>query len=436
MIASFDELTSRCTNDSSKSHIAEAIKCYESGAYRAAIVTTYIAVCFDLIEKLRSLSAIGDKEAGEEIKKLENRQDALEKGQTEALRKLLDFERGLLETFRDKFGFFGKSEFEEMNRLRSDRHRCAHPTYLNSSLPYAPNAELARLHIVNALNLVLTQPPRHGKAAVDAVGAVILSTYFPETIKDAVSRLSGTELKNARPALIRSIVDTLMFGWPDKASGFYKKNSVVRSVLAILEMDRREAAPRVLANCIKLLRRTEKDSIRFAAAILVRSLDIGEKVPPEDHSTLKALIQDEKLVERPNLLNKALLVSYLKTEARLEVSKLSAEELGNLISDPAREVVERAVTLFASSRSWASTNSYSSLFMVKFSQFITAEDLEKIAKSADDGVSDLIGSGGYTDFIAACYAAKKIPSTEISAILSRNNLEQYVVEHPADEGLN
>lgn len=60
MIAGFDELILQCSNEHARTQIREAVKCYEASAYRAAIVGAYVAVSFDLIDKLRILAAAGD----------------------------------------------------------------------------------------------------------------------------------------------------------------------------------------------------------------------------------------------------------------------------------------------------------------------------------------------------------------------------------------
>ena len=47
MLTSLDELALSCINKTSQSQILETIKAHNSGAYRAAIISTYVTVCFD-----------------------------------------------------------------------------------------------------------------------------------------------------------------------------------------------------------------------------------------------------------------------------------------------------------------------------------------------------------------------------------------------------
>ena len=118
MLTTLDEAVLKCKSKDARNHIAEAVRCYESGAYRSAVVSTYVAVCFDLIEKLRALSVSGDGNAKLLLEKLDKYQNQLDSGNEQAITSLLRFERELIERFRDEFEFFGVNEFEELRRLR------------------------------------------------------------------------------------------------------------------------------------------------------------------------------------------------------------------------------------------------------------------------------------------------------------------------------
>ena len=65
MLADIEALSLKCRSEQSKEYISEALHCYKSGAYRAAIVTTWIALVFDLIDKIRELSIAGDANSKE-----------------------------------------------------------------------------------------------------------------------------------------------------------------------------------------------------------------------------------------------------------------------------------------------------------------------------------------------------------------------------------
>lgn len=62
-LADLDELINKCRNEKSKEYLAEAVGCYKSGAYRSCIVTVWIAIIFDYINKLKELDLTGDSNA-------------------------------------------------------------------------------------------------------------------------------------------------------------------------------------------------------------------------------------------------------------------------------------------------------------------------------------------------------------------------------------
>ena len=150
-LADIEALILKCNSDRSKSFISEATKCYRAGAYRAAIVSTWIAIVFDLTDKLRELALSGDGEAKVLSDKYERYVEEIERGNLQGVNKALEFEREILSVCKDKLGFFDQQQFIDLTRLKEDRHRCAHPTFQKVGIPFEPSAEQARLHIRNAI---------------------------------------------------------------------------------------------------------------------------------------------------------------------------------------------------------------------------------------------------------------------------------------------
>jgi hypothetical protein len=76
-----------CINNHGKKLINEAINCYNCGAFRAAIITTWIAVVFDLLDKIYELQLAGNLQAKAIFEKYENNIKQLEKGDKDAKKK-------------------------------------------------------------------------------------------------------------------------------------------------------------------------------------------------------------------------------------------------------------------------------------------------------------------------------------------------------------
>ena len=62
-LVDLDELILRCRNERAKTYIAEAGACYRAGDFRAGMVTTWVAVVYDVLQKLDELALTGDKNA-------------------------------------------------------------------------------------------------------------------------------------------------------------------------------------------------------------------------------------------------------------------------------------------------------------------------------------------------------------------------------------
>ena len=188
-LADLDELILTCRNEEARGYVAEAAACYRAGAYRACIVSTWIAVVFDLISKIRELALSGDKEAQIIVADLSRWQPMIEKGDLGAIKKSLDLERSIIEIANDKFSFFEGMQVQDLQRLHDDRNRCAHPTYQGTERPYAPSAELARTHLVDAVRHVLSQAPVQGKFATAQIIKLVESAYFPTDVETAKMQL-------------------------------------------------------------------------------------------------------------------------------------------------------------------------------------------------------------------------------------------------------
>jgi hypothetical protein len=198
-----DELTLRCRDEKAGVYVAEAVASYRGGAFRSAIVATWIAVCFDVIEKIRELALAGDKEAEKQVEDLEVTRRSAD------LARALKFERELLVMARDKFELISHIEFIDLERLQADRNRCAHPSLTSEEQAYTPSAELARVHIHSAVMHLLQHPPVQGKYALERLLKEIDSEYFPSTMADARMFFASGPLRRPRESLVRSLTVVL-----------------------------------------------------------------------------------------------------------------------------------------------------------------------------------------------------------------------------------
>ncbi|WP_299413529.1 hypothetical protein [uncultured Sulfitobacter sp.] len=423
MILGFEEMIVRCVNDDAKIHIREAVRCYEAGAYRAAIISTYVAVCFDLIAKLHGLASGGDQEAQKIVENLGKLHVQQQNGAAQAIKGLLEIERNLLEDFRDKFDFFGHQEFEELTRLRADRHRCAHPTFSLDALPYAPAAELARLHIRSALHYVLSQPARQGKAALSSLQTVVVSPYFPSDLEDAVIRLRGTELSNARDPLVRAFVDDLAFGWPSPESAYHAHVNVFVAIDAAVEMHRSIVVPRLVAAINKLSASGIPDAVRFAAAMTVRVSEAGELVSEATQVVLKTWLKQDDADDKGFAVKAALKLGWWREDALKALETLGADQLVD-VTDPPAEIISRVAQIYGTASNWNEANALAGSIANPLADRFSPEDIAGVFSATNNG-ADLRGSLGFREFIKLLYAKNEISNADLESLLDEHHLEAY-----------
>lgn len=199
-LVDLDELILKCRNNSSKEFIREAVVSYRAGAYRSSIVSCWVAVCYDLIEKLRELALAGDKQAEQKVEELDRIHRA---NDTEGS---LRFERQILAFARDQLELLSKIEHDDLDRILKDRHRCAHPSLNAEGDKYSPPAELARLHIHSAVTHLMQHKPAQGKYALSIVIDQLQSEYFPTDKAKVLKTLETGPLFRGRPSLIRNFI--------------------------------------------------------------------------------------------------------------------------------------------------------------------------------------------------------------------------------------
>ncbi len=195
-----DELVLRCKDKVTQEYIKEAVACYKAGAFRSCIISTWNAVAFDYLYKLRQLELTGDGQAKDELQKFQDYSSS------KNFRKLWDFETNIPKNAQEKYEFISLIEREDLERLNEDRSRCAHPSILSIEEPFQATPELARYHLRNAVMHLLQYPPVHGRVAIDRIWRTIESAGFPEDTEEAINVLKNSYLGRARKSLIKDVV--------------------------------------------------------------------------------------------------------------------------------------------------------------------------------------------------------------------------------------
>ncbi|TYQ28534.1 hypothetical protein [Pseudanabaena sp. UWO310] len=200
-LTDLDELALKVRDRTARSYILEAIDAYRGGAYRSAIVSTWIAVTFDVISKIRELSNQGDPMAQDFINKLDQAIAAKQ------IRQLQNIEEDLLKTATIDFEFLSDQEQVDITRLKDDRNLCAHPAFVSEEMLFEPEPERVRMHIVHVVKHLLQHQPVQGKSAIARIVRDIKTTSFPPTLDAACIFLNSRYFDRAK----RSLTENLLF---------------------------------------------------------------------------------------------------------------------------------------------------------------------------------------------------------------------------------
>lgn len=424
MLSNLQEKLLTVTSPTSRLLISEAVRCYEASAYRAAIVTAWIAVSSDLIEKMRELSLGGEVQATNEIEKLEKHQQSVQQNRKSSIKGLLDFERNLIDLFYNEFQFFGFQEFLDIDRLREDRHRCAHPSYDIQDDIYLPNAELARLHLVNAIDLVLSKSPSSGKAALGRLRQLVVSKNFPDDLALAVERMKSSEFGRARESLVRAFTDLTFFGFLDGEPDIKHNAHALLSLSAAIEMYRPIVIERIQIQLNKIIPRMDDDSLFACAGFLFMIPETAELVDLPNRGTLNKWVLNETGPAAGQSIAFSYSVPWLRDSATQRARTLTLDEIYEN-TDFVPPILDRAVTLVCEVKNWEQANEVIAKVLLQNVGMLEQRHIEKIYNAAASGQADLQGSHGFRQIIDKIYELEPIPREENSRLLEESGLEFY-----------
>lgn len=338
-LADLDELVVACESPLSAEYLDEAVACYRAGAYRAAIVATWVAVAYDYLDKLRELELSGDGLAAAEIAKWDAAHASTE------IAALLDLEREMLDTARNRFELLSEIEHDDLGRLQKDRHRCAHPSHDHAGEPYQPTAEQARAHIRNAVEHLLSRPPVQGRAALKQLQRDVDRASFPTDVDDAVRRLETGPLAHARIVLVRNAAIVFMKGAlvGDDATPAQRERRLT-ALAAMHRMDTGEVEQAVFQRVNDVIAQLPDENWGRVFALVEALPVVWEALNEANQDNARSLVTRAVLPAGALVLRAALATDGLAEAVTGRASEYDAETLAALIdTHPAEPLVDELI---------------------------------------------------------------------------------------------
>lgn len=410
-----DDLIQYCKEPISRQYIEEAIRAYKSGAYRSSIISTWLAIVMNLNSKIEQLAIIGELEAIALKKTLDKIKT------TNDISGLLAYERDLLKNVKDKFELFDDIVLIDLERIREDRNRCAHPLLHSDDLPYSPTPEQARNHLSIAVEKLISEQNVFGKAALVKIFELIKSPVFPMQYKDVRTVLDGSYLKSPKNSLLRNLIIALF------------KDSLeipitVRSLYCNI-------------NTLKYI--CEKFRIIFEKTLLEKSNDIFDFTDQNHLFVLTKLLSIDKLVfdsisqdkrilineyittlpeDRLDDIGDILEIDPLKEYALKRIEKIDRNEAKNLVLFFTPEpVVDRLIELYITSPNFSTANEFANIL----SRYVIDMNERQIQFLLDNIMNNgqVKESNNLAALLRVIKKEARIDSNQLSHILQRNELE-------------
>lgn len=418
-LADLDELVLRCRNKVAKGYIKEAVRSYKAGAYRAAIVTTWIAIVFDYLDKLRELEISGHKDAKKELEEFEQHRKAND------VKKSLDFERELLYNAKDRYEFLSPYEHMDLSRLMEDRHRCAHPSMNSVEEVYKPTAEMARLHIRNAITSMLQNPPVQGKAALDSIMKDLESDYFPTSSQDAQKVLKSGPLGKPRDSLVRNFTIVLLKylmleDLSDKAHA-----QACAAMNALKELHTELSTNALKEKLSDIVNGVSDDRyyvvVKFLALIpdTWQFLDDGAKAKIESYAET---MEGSQVIKG---FGYALRLTEIKERVEGRIPTLTDEELIEVVRTFSYELPElladRVLERYAGATSWNEANFLANRLVLPSINLLDRQHLELLFTAGQDN-GEVKYSHQYNEILKAIVNSGELSDVEFAELMNRHEL--------------
>lgn len=376
-----DILLTRIRHPQSKVYFLDAVKAYKAGALRGALTSAWVALVYDLIAKYRELSAMGDAAATAFLQSWDNATAAGD------IAKLLQLEAGILEDSTANTQVVNRIARTHLERLREDRHLCAHPAFSAEADLFEPSPELVRLHLFNAVDLVLSQEPLQGKAIFDLYDVDVQSTGFPTAYERILDYVEQRYLARVRAQNVRNfgtvLAKALLKGVPAQWEPLHRK--IIPSLVAV--RDRAAPAwPDVAQAIIRLIDNLEPANRPRAIAFIAAFPDFWPQLQEPTRTALQATIDN---ADPATLTDYRILagvtVPHFRPVLLPLIADLGREHLAAAIaSQPLADLWPRAVEEYQGSGSWRGSEANFSDLITPFAGRLNSQQLDQLLDAVID----------------------------------------------------
>lgn len=370
-----DILLTKVRNPQSRVYFLDAVRAYKAGALRASLTAAWVAIAYDLIAKYRELSAIGDAAATAWLQSWDNATAISD------IRQLLQLEGKILEDAANNTQAISQIAGRQLDRLREDRHLCAHPAFSAEAQLFEPTPELVRMHLVNAVDLVLGQEALQGRAIFEIFDVDVQSAGFPRDHVRILDYVEQRYLARVRPQNIRNfgtvLAKSLLKGVPAHLVGVRSK---VESALVAVRDRAPGAWPEVVPAIVRLLDTLDPADRPRAIAFIAAFPDFWPRLQEPTRTSLQETVNN---ANDANLADPLILkgVAFAPFQAPIValIAGLDRDALAQAIAAaPLPELWPQAVELYSHSGSFRGSEANFNEYITPYTGALDAPGLDQV----------------------------------------------------------
>lgn len=398
-LTDIDSLYLQVRDHTSQRLIAGAITAYRGGAARSAILSTWIAVAYDIIAKARELAAQGEAAPQAFITEL----DAVIASND--IPKRQSIERQLLDTAYKKLQLLALHEYDALKRLFEDRHLCAHPAFIADDELFQPAPELVRTHLIHALRYILIHAPLQGKSAVARFEADVLGTSYPASGTAIGHYLRARYLDRAKDALVINLIKGILtapFGteWVKFAGKERQLALSLREIAVAKTAIYDSTVPPFVANRFDAL---PDEVLLKLCPYLEAETRLWDWVSESVRIRIKTLLGTATLdALKATGAFDAFAIPELASILLARFDAFDEATQTNIISEnPRREFIPKAIALYRDARGWRHAESLGRALMVPLAPLFAADDIRHVldAVVANEQIWAASGTSGILETV-------------------------------------
>lgn len=378
MLRALEDLITQVRDPRSREQLMDAVRAYQSGALRACVITTWVAVALDLTAKIRELADGGDAAATAWTTSLDI---AIANNDIAKLGKI---EQDLLDESRDTFEFIGAREHEELTRLQRDRHVCAHPAFVRPEDVFAPTPEACRAHLTVAVDAVLSQPPTPGRKAIDRFIQEARGYAWPARHDALAAHLRAVYFERGRPTLRRSLLQVIVKGCLNAPDGDPQLRSRMIDAAHAVDL----IAPTELEAAVHDVVRRREDTSGLTDQELLNLIGgLGDlpatwqALPQTSHPRAVALVSSAPLDELvlADVVRAEIAEATVASAVRDRLVGLDASYLRSVVErQPSRVLVPFALEQLDEAGSWRSAEDRMYGLVLPLAAYLDTDDVQRI----------------------------------------------------------